>query len=89
MKILKNFDEFEPWSGAETTWEELEKYDRIDEFEMWLDEINDTEPMTETEINDILWHEPEKVFDAVGLYYNTYSGEVSDKPFYTLGDLIE
>ena len=85
-RITTDFSNFKPWSGAVDTWNELEKYDKIDLLEQILDDTYYNEEageavMSETELNDLLWFEPESVYEWVGLYYNDETGEVSDEPF--------
>lgn len=85
-RITTDFRNFKPWSGAVDTWNELEKWDKIDLLEQILDDTYYNEEageavLSETELNDILWFEPETVYEWVGLYYNDETGEVSDEPF--------
>lgn len=80
------FTGYEPWSGAVDTWNNLEKYDKIDELERYIDEMYYNEELgegviDETGLNDLLWFEPEAVYEAVGLYYDSYHDRVSDEPF--------
>ena len=77
---------YTPWSGAVDTWDNLEKFDKIDVLEQVLDDAYYDESagegvINETELNDLLWFEPETVYEWVGLYYNDETGEVSDEPF--------
>lgn len=77
---------YQPWSGAVDTWNKLEEYDKIDVLEQMLDEAYYDEGagegvINETELNDLLWFEPETVCEWVGLYYNDETGEISDEPF--------
>ena len=79
---------YKPWSGAVDTWENLEKFDKIDLLEQILDDTYYDESagegvINETELNDLLWFEPETVYEWVGLYYDDETGEVSDEPFET------
>lgn len=85
-RITTDFSNFKPWSGAVDTWNELEKWDKIDLLEQILDDTYYNEEageavLSETELNDLLWFEPETVYEWVGLYYNDETGEVSDEPF--------
>lgn len=85
-KLTVSFDEFKPWSGAVDTWNTLMDYDKIDLLEQILDDTYYDESageaiLSETELNDLLWFEPETVYEWVGLYYNDETGEVSDEPF--------
>ena len=80
------FGNYQPWSGAVDTWENLDKFDKLDALEAYLDEMyyNDElgeGALSETELNDMLWFEPEQIYEAVGLYYDEDTGEVSDEPF--------
>lgn len=80
------FGNYRPWSGAVDTWDNLEKFDRLDALESYIDDMYYNDEMgegviNETELNDLLWFEPETVYEAVGLYYNDDTGEVSDEPF--------
>lgn len=80
------FGNYQPWSGAVETWENLDKFDKLDALESYLDEAyyNDElgeGALSETELNDLLWFEPEHIYEVVGLYYDEDTGEVSDEPF--------
>lgn len=77
------FDNYKPWSEAKETWDNLEKFDKLDALEAFIDEVYyNTELgegiINETELNDLLRFEPETVYEAVGLYYDAETGEVSD-----------
>lgn len=80
------FGRYKPWSGAVETWNNLEKFDKLDALEQYIDEVYYNEGMgegviNETELNDLLWFEPEHIYEMVGLYYDDNTGEVSDEPF--------
>lgn len=80
------FGNYQPWSGAVDTWENLDKFDKLDALEAYLDEEYYNEELgegtlSETELNDLLWFEPEHIYEMVGLYYDYNTGEVSDEPF--------
>ena len=60
--IRKNFSDFEPWSGAVDTWERIQEAGKIDDLENIL-EIDYPDGIDETELNDLLWFEPETVFE--------------------------
>ena len=85
-KLTVSFDEFKPWSGAVDTWNNLMDFGKIDLLEQIIDDTYYNEQageaiLSETELNDLLWFEPETVYEWVGLYYNDETGEVSDEPF--------
>lgn len=60
--IRKSFGDFEPWSGAVDTWERIQEAGKIDDLENIL-EIEYPDGIDETELNDLLWFEPETVFE--------------------------
>lgn len=61
-----DLERFEAWSGAKRTLERV-----IDEGKCGLLEqiLEDTYPegMTETELNDLLWFEPETIYEWLGM----------------------
>lgn len=93
-RLTIDFGQYKPWSGAVDTWDNLERFDKIDLLEQILDDTYYDETageavLSETELNDLLWFEPETVYEWVGLYYNDSTGEVSDEPFDEDDDEIE
>ena len=78
MKIYReeSLSNFEFWSGAISNAEEftLEELDRIGEELEALDcEGNGYE---ETQINDLMWFEPEYLASLIGLEWDSEKGEV-------------
>ena len=70
MKLYKDsIAEFCPWAGAVNTWNRVTEHDKIDDLEVVLDEIY-PDGMSETELNDLLWFEPETVCEWVGIEYD-------------------
>lgn len=59
--------DFEPWSGAVNTYERLERHNKLNDLEWSLSEIFGKDDIEETELNDLLWFEPDTVFEMVGL----------------------
>lgn len=66
MKLTIDFSDFKPWSGASDTWNRIEEEGKIDELEAVLEEIY-PDGMSDTKLNDLLWFEPETVFDWLGM----------------------
>lgn len=66
--ITKTMDiyDFEPWSGAVDTYERIEREGKLDELDDVLDEIY-PDGIDETELNDLLWFEPETVYEWLGM----------------------
>lgn len=58
--------EFEAWSGARDTLDRIINEGKCDELESILEELY-PEGMTDTELNDLLWFEPETVFEWLGI----------------------
>ena len=78
MKIYReeNLSNFEFWSGAVANAEEftLEELDRIGEELEALDcEGNGYE---ETQINDLMWFEPEYLASLIGLEWDSETGKI-------------
>lgn len=66
MKIICDFSDYTPWSGAVDAYDKIAEMGKLDELETLLDEWFDGEA-TITQINDVLWFECESVFDALGI----------------------
>ena len=70
MKVYKEITslfEFTPWSGAIETYNKLLKAGKEEEFVDQLEEVFAGDDVSETEINNMLWFEPEECFRLVGL----------------------
>ena len=68
MKIYTeiSLSNFEPWSGAVDTFNKIYNEGKCDELETILEELY-PDGMTETQLNDLLWFEPETVFEWLGI----------------------
>lgn len=64
MKIIIN--KYTPWFGAVDTYNTIEEYDKVEEFEELIDELY-PEGIEETALNDILWFEDEWLFEQLGI----------------------
>ena len=71
MKLYteKSLSSFEPWSGAIDTYKYLDDHDLLDELESTLEELFPN-GMDETALNDLLWFEPETVYEWLGVELN-------------------
>ena len=76
MKIYReeSLSSFEFWSGAVANAEEftLEELDRIGD----MLETENPDGMDETEINDLMWFEPEYLASLIGLDWDKETGEI-------------
>lgn len=68
MALVVNvgIDGFKPWSGAISTWNEIEEANKVDELEYLLEEIY-PEGITDTQLNDILWFESDWIYESLGI----------------------
>ena len=67
MKIIHEIDsllDFEPWSYAVSRYETLTR-EQLEQLDVLLEECY-PDGMTDTEVNDILWHEPEYLAELLG-----------------------
>jgi len=67
MYFREDFGEFEPWSGAIPTWEKITENDKEEELEELLQMIFISEIPTDTDINDLLWHDADWVLEHLGI----------------------
>ena len=78
MKIYReeSLSNFEFWSGAISNAEEftLEELDRIGEELEVLD--CDGDGYDETQINDLMWFEPEYLASLIGLEWDSKTGKI-------------
>lgn len=68
LTITKTMDiyDYEPWSGAVYTYERITREGKLDELDNVLEEVY-PEGIDETELNDLLWFEPETVYEWLGM----------------------
>lgn len=68
MALVVNvgIDGFKPWSGAISTWNEIEEANKVDGLEYLLEEIY-PEGITDTQLNDILWFESDWIYESLGI----------------------
>ena len=72
LKVIIDFSEYKPWSGAVDTYELIKDADKLDELEAYLEECY-PDGVTATQINDILWFDSDQVLSYLGL------GDVEDE----------
>lgn len=74
LKLYVDISEYSPWSGAIDTWQLIADNDKIDELESYLEDSY-PDGLSLTELNDILWFEPEDVLEALGISENDEDDE--------------
>ena len=61
-----SLENFEAWSGAVDTLDRVREAGKCDELESIIEELY-PDGMSETELNDLLWFEPETVYEWLGI----------------------
>ena len=61
-----DLNSFQAWSGAKDTLDRVQREGKCAELENILEELY-PDGMTETELNDLLWFEPETVYEWLGI----------------------
>ena len=64
MKIITN--KYQPWAGAVDTYEIIIKNNCLSAFEAMIEELY-PDGIEETSLNDLLWFEPEFIFESLGI----------------------
>lgn len=79
MKVYREIDnlyDFNFWSGAEDTIQDVILADKEDEFWDFIEEyFNTYDSISETELNDFVWFEREYIYEHIGL---TEDGELPE-----------
>lgn len=83
-----NLNSFEAWSGAIDTLDRIKREGKCEELEATLEELY-PDGMTETELNDLLWFEPDEVYSWIGLRTESEIQEEIDEAEEELSDLNE
>lgn len=68
MALIVNvgIEGYKPWSGAISTWNEIEEANKVDELEYLLEELY-PEGITDTQLNDLLWFESDWIYESLGI----------------------
>lgn len=66
MKIITN--RFQPWAGATDTYETIIENNYLSAFEDMIEELY-PDGIEETTLNDLLWFEPEFIFENLGIEF--------------------
>lgn len=65
-KIITELGDFEPWSGAVSTWDLIVGANKVDALDFLLEDLY-PEGIGQTELNDLLWFEADWVLDMLGI----------------------
>lgn len=69
MKIIINnlsITDFEAWSGAKYTKQSIIDNDKENHFDNMIEELY-PDGLTDTELNDLLWHDSDWVLEQLGI----------------------
>lgn len=88
LKIITDFSDYEPWSGAVDTYERIVAEDKLDELESILEEMY-PDGIGVTELNDILWFEPETIYEWLGIEENEEENESLNEDEHNKEDIID
>ena len=77
MKIYRegSLSNFEFWSGAIANAEKF-TLEELDQITAELESLDDGDGYDETEINDLMWFEPEYLASLIGLEWDSDTGKV-------------
>lgn len=77
MKIYRevSLSNFEFWSGAIANAEEF-TLEELDQISAELESLDDGDGYDETQINDLMWFEPEYLASLIGLEWDSNTGKV-------------
>lgn len=68
MKIISeiSISNFEAWSGAKYTQQRIIDENKESEFDIIIEELY-PDGLTDGELNDLLWFEPETIYNWLGI----------------------
>jgi hypothetical protein len=66
MKLITTFANYEAWSGAVDTYNTIEEAGKLDELDNLIEELY-PDGLTETQLNDLLWHDTDWVYESLGI----------------------
>lgn len=77
MKIYKeeSLSNFEFWAGATANAEEF-TLEELDQITAELEALDGGDGYSETEINDLMWFEPEYLASLIGLEWDSETGKI-------------
>ena len=66
MKLIMDFSDYQPWSGARDTYALIDCHNKLEDLDRLITECY-PDGLTQTELNDILWFDSEWVLDSLGI----------------------
>lgn len=83
-----DLEHFEAWSGAEDTLDRIQREGKCEELETILEDLY-PDGMSETQLNDLLWFDSDKVFEWLGIRTETEIQAEIDEAEDELNDMLE
>lgn len=79
IKSEISLENFKAWSGGENTLNRIIREEKCDTLEVMLEDLY-PDGMTDTELNDLLWHDSDTVFEWLGIRtYDQIKEELEEK----------
>lgn len=81
LTITKGIDNFNPWSGAVSTWETIQEENKVSDLELLLEDLYPN-GIDETKLNDLLWFESDWLYGQLGIngcVECSYCGAINDE----------
>ena len=77
MKIYsdESLSDFKFWSGANANAEQF-TLEELDQITAELETLDDGDGYDETEINDLMWFQPEYLASLIGLEWDSETGKI-------------
>lgn len=69
MKLIMDFSDYQPWSGAKDTYALIDCNNKLEELDRLITEYFQN-GLTDTDLNDILWFERDWVLENLGIEDN-------------------
>ena len=78
LKVIADFSDYTPWSGAVDTYDVIERAGKLDELEAYLESVF-PDGATATQIHDLLRFDGEEVLEGLALAAGEAEDEMSDQ----------
>lgn len=66
MKLIMDFSDYQPWSGAVYTYNLIDDHNKLNELDDLITECY-PDGLTDAQLNDILWFEDDWVLECLGI----------------------
>lgn len=66
VRVEYDLSDFQPWSGAVSTWDRIQDEGKLGEFEGVLEDLY-PDGINETTLNDLLWFDSDWIYESLGI----------------------